>query len=173
MLQEAGKERLLLVSIEQNLINGLDDAKRGKKMDIVYFAGKTIPLYKPEVQKPPFGSKGFLIDKKGAFLLEEGPAILKGLACTHSGSGLFEIYDARELDGSGYFPPIKNQDPRSPNGRRIFKSISSQLGMWTLSIGLHHGLLVLAYGGTEGIPTVATLIWDSAPVKKPPQLARD
>ena len=142
-------------------------------MKLVSFAGKTMPFYKPEVQKPPFGSKGFLVDTKGAFLLEEGPAVLKGLACTHSGSGLFEIYDACVLEGSGYFPPLPKQDPRSPNGRRIFKSISSQLGMWTLNIGLHHGLLVLAYGGTEGIPTVATLIWDKAPEKKTPQLGRD
>lgn len=135
--------------------------------------GRPVLFFKPQVQKPPFGSKGFLVDLKGAFLLEEGPCVLRGLACTHSGSGVFEIYDASVLTGSGYFPPLPGQDPRAPNGRRIFKSISSQLGMWTLNIGLHHGLMVLAYGGTEGISTVATLIWESAPLRKAPQLSSD
>lgn len=134
--------------------------------------GKTLPFYKPEIVKPPFGSKGFLIDKKGVFQLEDGPCVLRGLACTHSGSGIFEIFDGKNMLESGFFPAIENQDPRAPNGRRLFKSVSSQLGMWTLNIGLHHGLTVLAFGGTDGIPTAATLIWEPAPTKKPTQLVK-
>lgn len=139
----------------------------------IYRQDKTLTIYKPDVPKPEIGSKGFLVDKKGIFELEVGPCVLRGIACTHSGSGVFEIYDGYGASVGVFFPKVNSAPKGAPNGRRVFFSGASQLGMWTLSVGMHHGLTVVAHGGTDGIPTVATIVWEANPVRKKPVLIND
>lgn len=118
------------------------------------------------IAKPKMGSKGFLLDNWGVYVLEQGPGVLRGLACTHAGSGTLQIIDGIPND-DGFFPdesilskghlePLYNQ----ANGRPIFQSPGSVMGMWHLNIGLHHGLTVCAIGGNDTATPVVTLIWD-------------
>jgi len=139
----------------------------------IYRQDKTLTIYKPDVPKPEIGSKGFLVDKKGIFELEACGSVLRGIACTHSGSGVFEIFDGRGASVGVFFPKIKDAPKGAPNGRRMFFSGASQLGAWPVNVGLHHGLTVVAHGGTEGVPTVALIIWDPNPVRKKPVLVND
>lgn len=142
-------------------------------MGNIYRADKTLTIYKIEVPKPEIGSKGFLVDKKGIFELEVCPSVLRGVACTHSGSGVFEIFDGFGASEGIFFPEVKGAPKGAPNGRRVFFSGASQLGAWPMNIGMHHGVTVVAHGGTDGIPTVATIIWEPNPVRKKPVLVSD
>ncbi len=46
-----------------------------------------------QVREPEIGSKGFLIEKDGLFVLSTGPGLLRGIACTHAGSGMLVVHD--------------------------------------------------------------------------------
>lgn len=105
------------------------------------------------VEPPEIGFKGWLINRKGRFLFEEGPATLWAFNCTAAGSGGFAIYDGVP-DEQGYF-----SDPATGNGRMVFEGLPATLGAWSLGIQLNHGLYVVAEGGHEAVPSVGTLSW--------------
>lgn len=122
---------------------------------------------------PKMGSKGWVLDEFGNFLLEAGPGILRGLACTHTGSGSLELIDGVVDDKTGFYPTaieiLKNHlHPayHSCNGRRLFFSSGSVMGMWTLNIGFHHGLTVHAKLGHKAAPPCVTLIWEGLKIAK-------
>ena len=117
------------------------------------------------IPKPKTGASGWLLDRKGGFILHEGFVVFRGLACTHAGSGTLEIIDGIP-DEHGFFPDsdilgdIRHPRYGCANGRVIYKSPASVMGMWTLNVGLHHGLCVFASGPSDSVGTVATFIWE-------------
>jgi hypothetical protein len=62
-----------------------------------------------QVREPEIGAKGFLIDSLGLFVLESGPGLLRGMACTHAGSGVLLAYDGLP-NGTGFFEN-RNRSP--------------------------------------------------------------
>lgn len=124
-------------------------------------------ITKIEIPAPSMGSKGWLLDEFGIFELEKGTVgVLRGVCCTHTGTGALEIVDGF-VDELGHYPDeeLRKQhlNPKyfNCNGRTIFKSPGSVMGMWPLNIGFIHGLTVHANGGhsSGGSPCI-TLIWD-------------
>lgn len=111
------------------------------------------------------GSKIFLIEAKGIYVFEEGPAVIRSIACTHIGSGSFAIYDGVPDEG-GFFPDehIRVADPayQTANGRRIFLFSPQVMGMWSLDGGCNHGLTCVANGGSPRTPVFITVSWIAA-----------
>lgn len=61
---------------------------------------------RPEIiplPEPSIGAKAFLVERKGLFVFEVGPGMIRGVACAHAGSGALTIYDGLP-DGHGFFP---------------------------------------------------------------------
>lgn len=145
---------------------------------------KDYKLVTIELPKPKMGSKGWLLDRWGNFNLEQGPGVLRGIACTHTGSGTLEVVDGIPNE-DGFYPDeeIVNKgslhpDYNTANGRMVFKSPGSVMGMWTLNVGLYHGLTIHAYGGTDSAPPCITFIWEpykilGAPKAPPAPLQND
>lgn len=113
---------------------------------------------------PSIGGKIWVLERKGQFLLEAGPGMLQGIACTNAGSGTIQILDGipgdngefswSEIEIPGYFG----------NGKQIYKANPVVMGMWQLMAGFIHGLTVRHFGGQSGTPMVASLVW--MPFKK-------
>lgn len=124
--------------------------------------GVTSKVERIIIEPPEIGFKGWLINRKGKFLFEEGPTTLWAFNCTAGGSGGFAIYDGVPNE-DGYFPhshlpaPHPSEDRR--NGRMVVEGHPATLGAWSLGIQMYHGLYVVAQGGFEGVPTFGTLSW--------------
>lgn len=130
-------------------------------------------IHKLQLPAPKMGSKGWVLEQFGNYLLEDGPGILRGLACTHTGSGSLELIDGIVDETTGFYPTSIEilQDHLHPkyhscNGRRIFFSSGSVMGMWYLGIGFHHGLTLHARGGLPSAPPCVTIMWDKQSIIK-------
>jgi len=119
------------------------------------------------IETPPFGGKAWLLDSKGLFVLEEGPGMLVTIACTHAGSGSFEVYDGIP-DEKGYFPEIDEDATELERavapGRIFFRMHPVVMGSWMLNAGFRHGLTMRAVGGHETVAGIATIVWQ--PMKR-------
>lgn len=131
-----------------------------------YEGSQTRPrITKIIIPQPSMGSKGWVLDEFGLFELERGPGVLRGMACTHTGTGAIEIVDGF-LNEDGYYPDEEvrknhlTDDYCKCNGRILFKSPGSVMGMWTLNIAFQHGLTIHALGGHGNQGPCITLIWD-------------
>jgi len=131
------------------------------------------PIHRITLTVPKMGSKGWVLEQFGNYLLEDGPGILRGLACTHTGSGSLELIDGIVDEATGFYPTdiavLQNHlHPKyhACNGRRVFFSSGSVMGMWTLNIGLHHGLTLHARGGPSAAPPCVTIIWEGLRIAK-------
>lgn len=114
-----------------------------------------------DLPMPQIGNKGWLLERKGLFVLERGPCTLRAINTPHAGSSTgaaIEVLDGVP-DEAGYFAPVPNQHPLLPNGRRIVNHYPIPMGCWMYDIGLIHGLSVLHWGGEESISTSTTLAW--------------
>ncbi len=101
------------------------------------------------VPKPPLGAKAWVMSERGLFVLEEQPAVLHHCTCTHAGSGSLRIFDGRVVDGRVV-------------GREIFKQAVTAMGVWHLSAGVQHGLVVENVGrGSDSMSSIATLVWQT------------
>ena len=112
---------------------------------------------------PPLGGKCFVIEKKGTYILDEGPCLLRVIACTHAGAGGLMIYDGVP-DQYGYFGDIQPNDPKYfvRNGRPLFRAHPVVMGSWALDAGALHGLTIVATGGE--VDCIVTIVW--IPVKR-------
>lgn len=127
-----------------------------------------------ELPDPKIGSKGYLINRKGRFLFEDEPSVLRTLACTGAGAGGFTVYDGIP-NQHGFFPQSEqdaylangrwkydkrwSEEDDLRNGRIIFKANPAILGSWMFDVQAHHGLNVFAEGGNESALTFATVSW--------------
>ncbi|HVC18012.1 MAG TPA: hypothetical protein VNE18_12010 [Rhodanobacter sp.] len=55
-----------------------------------------------EIPRPPMGGKCWLLERKGLFVLEQGPGTIRTLAITAAGSGQLEVIDGIP-DERGFF----------------------------------------------------------------------
>lgn len=116
---------------------------------------------------PAIGGKVWLLQEKGIFVLEEGQGSLITIACTHAGSGSLHVIDGVP-DERGFFP---NLDPNLPPqdaamqaGVEFYRANPVVMGSWMLNAGFVHGLTVMALGGYNEVPPVASIVW--MPVKR-------
>jgi hypothetical protein len=93
------------------------------------------------VAKPPIGAKCWLLERKGRFLLEEGPGVLHHVTCTHAGEGGLV---ASDLDG-----------------RHLLRIQPSAMGVWHLSGGFHHGLVIDHAGNAPQLGAIASIVWQT------------
>jgi len=113
---------------------------RGKYIDLT-----SIPM-------PPQGGKCWVLERKGQFVLERGPGTLRTIACTSSGSGTLLAIDGL---------PDENGEIPSDEGhwRQLFKANPVVMGSWMLDAGFVRGLTIRQYGGQEGTPPIASVVW--------------
>ena len=121
-----------------------------------------LPVYEVETPEPRMGAKSFLVETKGIYILERGPAVLRSLSCSYMGTGGFSVRDGVPTAG-GHFDADR-LDPFSKeymlaNGRRMFIMSPQIIGFWGLDAGIHHGLTVVANGGQKGGPVLVTVCW--------------
>ena len=87
---------------------------------------KTIKL---DVPDPIVGAKGWAVDTFGIVIAEDGPGVLRAIACPHAGSANMHFYDC---------DPIK-----WPSGRRMMFPMSPVvIGQYMLDMGFIYGLVV-------------------------------
>ncbi len=119
-------------------------------------------LIRIDIPEPKMGAKVYLLETKGTYTFEEGPATLRGICCTHAGSGAITFFDGVP-DENGFFPdegmeeshPLYNQR----NGRPVFRANPVIMGMFMLDSGLMHGLTVKVEGGHDATCAILTLTW--------------
>lgn len=104
------------------------------------------------IPMPKLGGKCWVLDRKGQFLLEAGPGTLRTIACTGAGSGTLHI-----LDGF----PDENGEISVEDGKiwQLYKANPVVMGSWMLDAGFNNGLTVRHYGGQNGAPCVASIVW--------------
>ena len=145
------------------------------------------PTHRPRrilVADPPMGGKAWLLAEKGLFVLEEGPGILRTIACTHAGAGNLEAIDGIP-DANGFFamggevPEPQPIDFPTPGdyqaaliawsrreGRPIYRANPIVMGSWMLDGGFIHGLTIRAAGGHASTSAIATVVWVPHRVRK-------
>jgi hypothetical protein len=126
----------------------------------------TPPIYRITVPQPEMGSKAWVLDQYGIYILESDTVgVLRGVACTHTGTGSIEIMDGVVDPKTGYFPDEElrrkhlHADYFTCNGRRLYQAPGSAMGMWMLNAGFQHGLTISATG-MDVSPPVLTITWD-------------
>lgn len=129
-----------------------------------------MPYQIVEINLPPpvLGSKCFLLEEKGMFILERGPGLLRTIACTHAGCGSLVAIDGVPNE-KGFFPEIPEGEnildlPTDPTkgaypGRPFYRANPTVMGSWMLDAGFFHGLTILAAGGNDGIAAIASIVW--------------
>lgn len=55
-----------------------------------------------QIREPEMGAKGFLIEDNGLYVLATAAGLLRGMACTHAGSGIMVAHDGVP-NGDGFF----------------------------------------------------------------------
>lgn len=70
------------------------------------------------VPAPLMGGKAWLLDRKGLFILEDGPGTIRTIACTHAGSGHIKVFDGIP-DERGFFPGGDMQEPEGFNEQEL------------------------------------------------------
>ena len=137
-----------------------------------------LPVIRVALPEPRIGSKIYLIEEKGVYVFEEGPSVLRSLACTHIGAGSFAIYDGVP-DKDGFFPnhemPVSHPEYQQSNGRRVFVMNPQIMGFWAIDGGCNHGLTCVAGGGMKNTPVFISVSWLAfkASVKTKPVLVAD
>ena len=117
---------------------------------------------------PRIGAKAWLLNRKGIFVLEEGPGVLRTIACTHIGSGSMIIRNGLPNE-NGEFPPAPVWDDgieREYQGRPLFRPNPVVMGSWMLDGGFPDGLTIQAEGGMDNNCAIATIVWLPAPERK-------
>ena len=127
-----------------------------------------------DIPAPAMGAKYYMLEKKGIYVLEKGPCVLRSLSCTYIGSGTLVVrdgvpshegrFDADRLD------PF-SQEYMTANGRRVYVMSPQVIGFWGLDAGLHHGLTI-STGGGDG-PVLVTACWVKVKPPRPVQLVTD
>lgn len=107
---------------------------------------------------PPIGSKCYLLESPGLYVLEEGPGVLRTMPITHAGSGSLVIYDGFP-DKDGNFPGRASEDDAAFNGREIFRQVPVVMGSWMMDGGFIHGLTAFLDCGAHSIRPVASIVW--------------
>lgn len=67
-----------------------------------------------QVREPEMGAKAFLIEQEGLYVLAMGPGVMRGIACTHAGTGALIAHDGVP-NGSGFFEN-RDRPPMAPGG---------------------------------------------------------
>lgn len=111
---------------------------------------KELNLFQIELETPPIGNKILCAHQYGIYILEVGPCIWRGLACTHAGSGSVDIYDG-VADARGFFP--------EGQGRLLYKASPSVMGMWMLDAGCRHGLTMIVNGDISPVAPFVSITW--------------
>jgi len=129
------------------------------------------------------GNKIHCFREKGIYVLEEGPAMLAGMACAHAGSGGMAFYDGVP-DDTGHFvtpelrEPILEEyenvrdyneavvkyelDSCKFNGRLIKYFQPAVMGMWQLMGGTYYGLTLKITGNAIDSPSpIITVTWQA------------
>lgn len=137
------------------------------------------------VKKPLIGNKVYLIKERGLFVLEEGACSIRGMACTHAGSGGIVVYDGvPRTDGHFEAPPeelfkvdlYETEEQRAQalkdwednrDGREIYYAHPAVMGMWMLDGGCNHGLTIMSSGEHSATPPVLTITWQKFEEKTP------
>lgn len=143
------------------------------------------PIYL-DLPLPPLGGKCWVMREKGLFVLEQGPGVLRTIACTHAGSGNLEALDGIP-NADGFFVdeqltmPVEPQaiDFLSPDGyeaasaryladmkryaqrdgRPLYSANPVVMGSWMLDAGFIHGLTLRVAGGHEAAAAIASVVW--------------
>lgn len=98
------------------------------------------------VPRPPVGAKCEVFEKKGLYVLEEGPGNYLQTVCAHAGSGHVEIFDGR-VEGTRII------------GRKMFRASPMAMGVWHLNGGFQHGLVIDAGGGQQSLGAQFSAVW--------------
>lgn len=117
---------------------------------------------------PRIGGKAWLLNRKGIFVLEEGPGVLRTIACTHIGSGSMIVSNGLPND-NGEFPLRQSFTPGSEeeyNGRPLFRANPVVMGSWMMDAGFSYGLTIQAEGGMDNNCAIATIVWLPAPAPR-------
>lgn len=117
---------------------------------------------------PRIGAKAWLLNRKGIFVLEEGPGVLRTIACTHIGSGSMIVRNGLPNDmGEFPLPPVMDPGVETEyGGRPLFRANPVVMGSWMLDAGFVDGLTIQADGGTDNNCAIATIVWLPAPEKR-------
>lgn len=117
---------------------------------------------------PRIGGKAWLLNRKGLFVLEEGPGVLRTIACTHIGSGSMIVSNGLP-NANGEFPPRPTFAvgiEEEYNGRPLFRANPVVMGSWMMDAGFSYGLTIQAEGGMDNNCAIATIVWLPAPAPR-------
>lgn len=119
-----------------------------------------------DMPTPKLGGKMWLLDRKGTFVLEQGPCCLGTIACTSAGAGGLIVYDGVPDEGGNFShdADIKEGSPEwfMRPGREVHRMLPIVMGSWWLNGGCYHGLTLRVLGGHPGTPAIATVVWTKA-----------
>ena len=104
------------------------------------------------VPEPPFGYRGYMIEKKGVYLLASRPGVIGVLAVSHVGSGTVRVLDAIPTKDGRYLAHPKE----------IFKQNPQTMCLWALEAGFSQGLTVEAVGGSPATPVFLSVSWNQS-----------
>lgn len=110
------------------------------------------PVFLVNVPEPPFGYRGYMIEKKGVYVLASQPGVIGFLAVSHVGSGTVRVLDAIPTKDGQYLAPPKE----------IFKQNPQTMCLWALEAGFENGLTVEAVGGSPATPVFLSVSWNQA-----------
>ena len=114
------------------------------------------PVYRVRMPFPPFANKGYMVERKGLYILEESPGMLVAVACMHFGEGQVRVMDAR----------IQENMVIAAGARPLYTATTQTMCLWMLGAGFDQGLLVEALGTDRGQPVFMSLSWSTLPDKK-------
>lgn len=117
---------------------------------------------------PRIGGKAWMLNRKGIFVLEEGPGVLRTIACTHIGSGSMIVHNGVPNE-RGEFPTKPTFTLGSEeeyNGRALFRANPVVMGSWMMDAGFSYGLTIQAEGGMDNNCAIATIVWLPAPAPR-------
>ena len=142
----------------------------------ILYAAPDRQIVRVQLSTPPIGGKCWLLDAKGTFILEDGPGVLRTIACTHAGAGSIEAIDGTP-DDQGFFPDEGMKEPHraefgsaeafteamqkfcTRNGRPVYRANPVVMGSWFLDAGFEHGLVLRAEGGHVAVNLIASVVF--------------
>ena len=133
------------------------------KPEFLMTRGDGLSVYRITLPDARMGAKVYLIERKGVYVLEEGPGILRSLACTYVGSGSLTVRDGVP-SANGHFEADKfdpySQEYALANGRKVYAASPVCIGFWGLDCSLVHGLTVEANNFRDSPDTTSNAIMD-------------
>ena len=121
---------------------------------IINYEGEYRRIVKP---RPPVGAKGWFMDQKGLYVLEEQPGNIFQFSCPHAGSGDLEFIDG----------VLDTKNKRIHVNNILFRMHPAQMGVWHLNTGFLRGLIINNYGGYEAISPMGTIAWYTRSANQP------